>query len=787
MVKPMSKTAVTLNLVPVEVDSKSVLKIGYQPYKDSQQLEDLRAEYRGTHFFRRYSSNKGSDSKYNDVITCVALLPGFEPIGENFAERTPSQVPWLVAPLALEAWLRYFHEQGRPVLAHKPLQILSNNVTDQLLSKSAKGKAEIPDWMEKKLCYIFDTRILYPASGEPMIVIAIDIRARNLISASGDKLIAAGVPLISRYVQIRQPGGDSRLTPKTKLVGRVEGVNGDTLTLRDCENGYEQVSTTDVYLEPRQENISWCLQHLCPDHAESILTSLDAESARLRQGQEKLRRIRSLFDHLRGQQLYLMPNVGFSIGALIQQNSQNGWFPSCEVIKKPFLVFDPSGTRTDIWNERGLDSNGPYDQRFFTPKQPRIAIICQAELQGQVEQFLNKFLEGLPSVNVTSGNSTRAPYAKGFYRRYFLEKVHLKIYSAKDARAESYLAECRRAIADATQSGQEWDLAIVQIEESFHQLVGNANPYLATKSFFMKRQVPVQEVTIEKMCSSNNDLVFILNDISIATYAKLNGVPWLLRSGAAIAHELVIGLGSYHLSGSRLGPKERVVGITTVFTGDGNYLLDNNTAAVPFEEYSGELLSSLQAMVQEIRKEQNWRPSDAIRLIFHTFKAFKDTEVEAVDKVMAQLGLPNVKYAFVHLVDDHPFHIFDQMNQGAYFSRDVKKGIYAPERGLLLKLTRDEALLAFKGSREVKQPQDGIPQPVLLRLHRNSTFKDMTYIARQAFNFSCHSWRAFSPSPLPITIIYSELIAKLLRNLQDMSDWDNDAMLGKIGRTRWFL
>ena len=63
----------------------------------------------------------------------------------------------------------------------------------------------------------------------------------------------------------------------------------------------------------------------------------------------------------------------------------------------------------------------------------------------------------------------------------------------------------------------------------------------------------------------------------------------------------------------------------------------------------------------------------------------------------------------------------------------------------------------------------------------------MTYLARQAFAFASDSWRTFSPAPLPITILYSELMAKLLRNVEDVSDWDPEAMLGKIGRSRWFL
>jgi hypothetical protein len=63
----------------------------------------------------------------------------------------------------------------------------------------------------------------------------------------------------------------------------------------------------------------------------------------------------------------------------------------------------------------------------------------------------------------------------------------------------------------------------------------------------------------------------------------------------------------------------------------------------------------------------------------------------------------------------------------------------------------------------------------------------MTYLTRQAFSFSAHSWRSFFASRTPITVTYSQLIAGLLGNLGQLSKWDPDAMLGTVGRTRWFL
>ena len=115
------------------------------------------------------------------------------------------------------------------------------------------------------------------------------------------------------------------------------------------------------------------------------------------------------------------------------------------------------------------------------------------------------------------------------------------------------------------------------------------------------------------------------------------------------------------------------------------------------------------------------------------------------------------------------------------------KGVFAPERGLSVGIGETETLLCFTGGRELKQARDGMPLPSLLRLHHRSTFRDMTYLTRQAFDFSNHTWRMFTPAPLPITIHYSELMVRLLTGLRHVPDWDPDTMLSPISRTRWFL
>jgi hypothetical protein len=115
------------------------------------------------------------------------------------------------------------------------------------------------------------------------------------------------------------------------------------------------------------------------------------------------------------------------------------------------------------------------------------------------------------------------------------------------------------------------------------------------------------------------------------------------------------------------------------------------------------------------------------------------------------------------------------------------KGQFAPQRGLFFQLSSREVLMTLTGPNDLKRPEDGLPFPVLLRLHRGSTFDDVVYLAQQLYVFANLSWRSFFPSSMPVTILYSQLIAGLLGELHRVPRWNPDTMLGRIGRTRWFL
>lgn len=767
-----------LNFAPIHFEDAEII-VGVAPYKDRDYLRSLRQQYSDTHLFHR---------EKNQILS-VAIASEAEVIGETSETVKLSDNLYLCASLVRNALINFLYGLNRRILEYNPIEFVANSAKDNLLAKVLPPfSLEAPDWLSICPRYIAAIRTV-SFDHQPMSLgLALNARTKRWIELPCSSLIEQGISPIGFYVSQRVESSDRRMAPYPKLLGQVQSIAGNVLILTDARSDITSVQANEVFLEPRREAFNYCLDQLFREQATDIKESLDKELAAFRNGSNRLRRLRSVVQYLSDQSLELLPGIPFTIQAFLAESSDN--FPAIHNAPAVTYVFAPTGEKTARWNDGGLSEYGPYTAQTFTPSTPRICIICQRTRKGRVEQFLYKFLNGVtvPELN-KEGSLKRQPFAKGFIHKYALENVETKFFLADDNTAAAYDRAVRQALAHQTKEGFRWNLAFVQTDEVFHNLYGDENPYLTTKAAFLAEQIPVQEFEIETIDAPDRSLCYVLNIMALATYAKLGGIPWLIKANPTIAHELVFGLGSAFIGRGRLGQRERVVGITTVFSGDGNYRLSNLSQAVPVADYQDALLESLQDTISKVKRSMNWQPKDHVRLIFHAFKPLKNAEAEAVKKLMDELGDYDVDYAFIHVVEDHPFMLFDEAQQGVwdYETRTNTKGMFAPTRGLFLRLSRSEVLMSLTGAKEVKRPQDGIPSPLLLRLHRQSTFDDTTYLARQVYTFSCHSWRSFFPAPMPVTILYSELIARMLGQLGTVSRWNPNAMLGRIGETRWFL
>jgi len=765
------RTKLVLNVAPLQFNDSNVT-VGVIPYEGREHLAGLRASHDATHVFRRENASE---------ILSVPYVPNAPRLGASFRTVRLGEHLELCAALVRNALVNYLHRLPRKVFRHRPVVFLADEAKDNFLKECVPSGTACPDWLAVVPLYEVEVRVYHFEEMEPFVGVCLNVRTRKFLDRACGDLLAEGFPLVGHYVGRKVISNDSRLEPYFRLQGRVQAVKGDNLVLDDCRDGEDSLAAAEAFLEPKWRAFDALVRHVFKRQGQSILNALSGKLATHRQGPERLKKLRAICGYFGKNPLTILPGVTCQPGQLLAEGCAPT-FSSVEQTPPVVYVFDQAGEKSGTQHDQGLDDFGPYTARTLSPSKPRFCVICQSGHKGRVEQFVRKFLEG-----ITLQGQGRNPFGKGFIRKYAFKDVLLDFFEARDGTAAAYQRAVNDALLAQRDQGVTFNLALVETEERFKQLHGGANPYLVCKAEFMGHQIPVQGFRLETSQLPDERLQYALNNMGLATYAKLNGVPWVIKVHKPIAHELVIGLGSANIGQGRLGGRERVVGITTVFTSDGLYCVTNLSQAVPYDDYETEVLASLRRTVQHLARTMNWQEREHVRLIFHAFKPFRRAEEDAVKELMKSLGNYDVDYAFLHVVEQHPQMLFDEQQQGRSCGAAGKKGVFAAQRGLHLRLSGCEMLLALKGPNEVKRPVDGIPKPLLLRLGSGSDFTDMEYLARQVHTFSCHSWRTFFPASLPVTILYSELIARLLGKLSTVPSWNPSSLLGRIGTTRWFL
>ena len=346
----------------------------------------------------------------------------------------------------------------------------------------------------------------------------------------------------------------------------------------------------------------------------------------------------------------------------------------------------------------------------------------------------------------------------------------------------------RRAIETALGAEQQPDAAIVVILDEHADLPAASSPYLLAKSMLLMAGIPSQEMRASTMRQPANLLAYTLQNASVALYAKLNGIPWTVDHHLPIADEIVVGLGIAELAPSRYHGRQRYMGVTTVFRGDGNYLLANLSRECSFEEYPTMLRASVQEVLTEVKQRNGWRPGDTVRIVCHTSLPMRERHLDRlIAECVATVGADqNIEFAFLTVGDRQPFAMLDPAQPGKE-SNGRRKGALAPERGTFVELGPTQRLLAITGPSLIKQAGAPLPRQLHVRLHSASTFRDLDYLTEQVLKFTSLSWRSTLPAGRPVTIYYSELMAELLVRLRAVPDWSPALLNTRLKYSRWFL
>ncbi|MBA3015466.1 MAG: stem cell self-renewal protein Piwi domain-containing protein [Proteobacteria bacterium] len=728
---------IVLNAFPLKVPDLE-LEACKIPY-DKDTLNSLRTQHRSTHAFRRQGehilifSNDGIFPLSGDAHI-IALM-------DNFG---------IFSFLVKDGVTRHLSGLGRTPLGFNPIELISSKPEDNLLAPILGGSYPF------QVCakYTIDTRFI---QGQPCLII--DCTTRRVPKETCLFFLSVGFDLMGRYV-VTEKGDGYR-----KLLGSVSSIKGETLHVTRPDGHSEQIDAKDAYLEGSRENFDDYIFHTHGAQKDAVVERIRQSVSSFNGGENKKARIETLKKYFQSKTISLID------GTRIEIEDAQDIQRQCEQMQKPVFVFNDNGEAD--WVEKGLTQYGPYTKRTFDRNDPSICVICAQHDKGRVEQFVRKFLKGISSSKY---------FRSGIEGKFSLGTSRIEVFTTTADSVEAYKSAIETALRKKVDDGGRWDLALVQVRQSFKKLKVTDNPYYLGKSLFFLHQVPVQDFTIELLSQSDYSLGYSLNNMALACYAKMGGVPWLLKSSPTLSHELVIGIGSANIGQGRGADNQRIMGITTIFSGDGSYIVSNTSKAVVPEAYCEALTAVLGETIEKIQKRMNWQKGDTIRLIFHAqVKKFNKEEIEAVRAVVDKYRGYQVEYAFLKISEDHGLHMFDSATAG------VQKGRLAPLRGKTFKLSKHEMLVYLIGQRELRQDSDGHPRSVILDVHKDSTFKDIKYLSAQIYNFASHSWRSYFPNPMPVTISYSDLIARNLGWLNQLPGWNDSVMIGKIGQSQWFL
>ncbi len=351
----------------------------------------------------------------------------------------------------------------------------------------------------------------------------------------------------------------------------------------------------------------------------------------------------------------------------LDQSVRGADFPHVEAFFKPRLFFDPGGAAEtrQSWSQKGLEETGPFDRETFGRKRLKIAVVCEARHLPMMEAAVGHLLHGLPGVRSPGANSL-APHPTGLIGRFRLDDPVVAYFPVSGDRGEDYAKAARAAIADAAGRDERWDLGLLQVSREWRDRPYDDSPYWMGKALFLKQGTVVQALSVETVGMEDFPYACALANVALGTYAKLGGLPWLLPATSGNAHELVFGLGSHVERQGRRGAGQRMVGIATMFTAQGAFLLDSRTSAVGYEDLPDALRRVVTDAIRRVRDDEAWRPDDRVRLVFHAFTQLGRDSADAVVDAVKEIGLARMDFAFLHVVEDHPFTVFDLEAEGDY-------------------------------------------------------------------------------------------------------------------------
>jgi hypothetical protein len=311
-------------------------------------------------------------------------------------------------------------------------------------------------------------------------------------------------------------------------------------------------------------------------------------------------------------------------------------------------------------------------------------------------------------------------------------------------------------------------IPIMVVPWSKHSSDEETDAYYTAKHALLTQHLWSQFVD-RKRIDDRNSLKWSISNIGLGLFAKMGGVPWLVKPSTANC--LIVGIGQAHrMVDDKI---ERYIAYSVLSDSTGLYeaihVLGNTT---DHKQY----LDSLRANLWTVLTEHAGRFSS---FVIHVTFSMRTEEINLIVEMLRDLENKEG--------NQHEFIAVKFNDRNDFFGFSVDHNSLVPFEGTIARLSNQEFLMWFSGlsvpdAKVPKKPEKPVHLQVLYPKHPLPE-ADLRRIFQDAINIAGTNWRGFNAKSMPISVYYAQMIAKFYQRFRELElpDVDFESV------TPWFL
>ncbi len=312
--------------------------------------------------------------------------------------------------------------------------------------------------------------------------------------------------------------------------------------------------------------------------------------------------------------------------------------------------------------------------------------------------------------------------------------------------------------------------------DSYSHLNSRSDNYTRAKQVFFLLGIPLQVVRNDRIIASDG-LKWAISGIGLQVFAKLGGIPWLVKPSTSNC--LIFGIGKAHdIQKQRDGTStvKKFFAYSVCFDSTGVYrsigvLCDTDSKAKYYSDLENNIINQI---------EERIRSGHIVTdCVIHTPFRMRNDEMTTIKKSIDALQQRHSEISFTVM----------RINVKNRFFGFAHNNLKIPYESSYVKLSEKEYLVWFEGLHHGREyVNKRIANPTYIEFfYAGSNYAKTIRLLQDAVNLAGASWRGFNAKLEPISTFYPQLIAGFIRDFRKLDPNQDVGQALSQFDTPWFL